>query len=420
MDQSITQTNHKSANSGRAGLIIFGLVFTVAGVLFSVAFLGPPLVGAVRSRNWVATPCVIVASRVEESSGGDDGPTYRVAASYRYVWDDREHLGERYSWSKTYSSGRVGKQKIVNHLWPGSETTCYVNPANPAESVLNRGVGWETAFGLIPLVFVIVGITIVFFALRSKSKAISDAAAGRGGPMPRGFASAGRTANGWVAIVPIPDHDRGPRELRPERSSGKSLVVLAIFAVIWNGFVGGFLWFGILGSGRTGAFDVCGAVFMIPFVLVGLAIIVGVIYSLLALRNPRPTITLSKSIIRLGDSMEVRWKVAGRTDRISVLNLTLEGREIATYQRGTSTYTDKHVFAKVDIAHITRPMDIASGRATLRVPESSMPSFQSANNRIQWALIIHGDIPYWPDMKEEFSIDIYGPDTKVVLDGPAD
>ncbi len=74
----------------------------------------------------------------------------------------------------------------------------------------------------------------------------------------------------------------------------------------------------------------------------------------------------------------------------------------------------------MDIAHITRPMDIASGRATLHVPESTMPSFRSANNRIQWALVIHGDIPSWPDMKEEFPIDVYGPDTKAVLDGPAD
>ena len=186
--------------------------------------------------------------------------------------------------------------------------------------------------------------------------------------------------------------------------------------MIWNGFVGCFLWFGIFGSGGT---NVCGAVFMIPFVLVGLAVIVAVIYALLAMKNPRPTVTLSKSIIRLGDSLEVRWKVAGRTDRISVLNLTLEGREIATYRRGTNTSTDKHVFAKVDIAHITRPSEIASGRATLRMPQTSMPSFQSANNRIQWALVIHGDIPNWPDMKEEFTIDVYGPDTKVVLNGPA-
>lgn len=419
MDKSISQASKKSSSRGRAGRIVFGLIVTAMGMLALALLIGPVLLGAVRSRNWVARPCVIVASQVDVHSS-NKGSTYRVKARYRYEWDDREYAGDRYNWSTAYTAGRSGKQEIVDRLRPGTETTCFLNPANPAESVLNRGLGWDAAFGLIPLVFVIIGLAILFFAFRSRSAAISDAAAGRGGRMPSRFGAPGRAASGGAAILPIPNYDRGPMELRPEGSPGKRLVFLVIFAVIWNGFIGCFLRFGIFGSGRTGAFDACGAVFMIPFVLVGLAVIVGVIYSLLALKNPRPTVTLSKSIVRLGDSVEVRWKVDGRTDRISVLNLTLEGREIATYRRGTNTSTDKHVFAKVDIAHITRPIEIAGGRATLRVPEKSMPSFQSANNRIQWALVIHGDIPYWPDMKEEFTIDVYSPDAKVVLDGPAD
>ena len=417
MDQSITQGKQKSSTVGRMGLIIFGLVFATIGAVVCAAILGPVLVGAVRSRNWVARPCVILTRELEQTSGNSDsGPAYRVKVRYRYEWNDHDYIGDRYGWSGVYS-GRAGNQKILNRLPLGAETTCYMNPANPAESVLKRGLGWEVAFGLIPLVFVLVGVAIVWHGLGNKpSTAISDAAVGRGPRLQRRFGAAGRAATGGPAILPIPNYDHGPLDLRPAGSPGKRLAGLLIFAVIWNGFVGCFLWFGIFGSGGT---NVCGAVFMIPFVLVGLAVIVAVIYALLALKNPRPTVTLSKSIIRLGDSLEVRWKVAGRTDRISVLNLTLEGREIATYRRGTNTSTDKHVFAKVDIAHITRPSEIASGRATLRMPQTSMPSFQSANNRIQWALVIHGDIPNWPDMKEEFTIDMYGPDAKVVVDGPA-
>jgi hypothetical protein len=421
VDQSISQLKQKSSKVGPKGLIIFGLVFTAAGALFLSAFFVPMVVGVVRSRNWVATPCVMVTSQVEESSSGDDGPTYRINARYRYVWDDHERSGDRYNWSTGYTSGYAGKQEIVNRLRPGAETTCYVNPANPAESVLDRDLNSDAFYGLIPLVFVVVGLAIVFYGMRSRSAAISDAAAGPGGRFGRRFGVAGRRANGWVATLPIPNYDRGPMELRPVGKPRESLVVLAIIATVWNGSIGWILSSQVLGAGRMDPFRIVSIVFLGVFALAGLFLIGLFVFQVMWMRNPTPTVTLSKSIIRLGDSLEVGWKLDGRTDSISVLTLALEGREIATSMHGQKDgCIRKHLFAKVEVARVAGPITSATGRATLRVPEKSMPSFHSAHNRIQWVLVVRGEIPYCPDMKEEFTLDIYGPDVKVVLDGPAD
>jgi hypothetical protein len=35
-----------------------------------------------------------------------------------------------------------------------------------------------------------------------------------------------------------------------------------------------------------------------------------------------------------------------------------------------------------------------------------MHSFKSANNKIVWTLQLSGEIPRWPDVSEEFEIDV--------------
>ena len=35
-----------------------------------------------------------------------------------------------------------------------------------------------------------------------------------------------------------------------------------------------------------------------------------------------------------------------------------------------------------------------------------MHSFEAPNNRVRWTLIVHGDIPFWPDVRDEFPITV--------------
>ena len=81
-----------------------------------------------------------------------------------------------------------------------------------------------------------------------------------------------------------------------------------------------------------------------------------------------------------------------------------EGREEATYVRGTTTSTDRETFAIIRLIDTERHNEMAAGRTTLRIPPTTMHSFESANNKIVWVVKVHGEIPRWPDVEAEFEI----------------
>jgi hypothetical protein len=98
--------------------------------------------------------------------------------------------------------------------------------------------------------------------------------------------------------------------------------------------------------------------------------------------------------------------MSGRATALRRLEIVLEGREEATYTRGTTTVTDKNVFVTIPIFATTNPWDMQSGRARLLVPPGTMPTFCAEHNKILWHLHVRGDIPRWPDIKEEYEITV--------------
>jgi hypothetical protein len=374
--------------------LVFALFFLIGtGILL---FVFVPMVREVLdARNWNPTPCTIVASSVKSHSS-DDGTTYSVELIYAYTVDGREHKGWRYTFMGGSSSGYEGKQEIVDRFPPGTKAVCYVNPGNPGESVIERGFTWEYLLGLLPLVFMLIG-AIGFVAFMRKSR--RDAAAG-------GRPWAAKAGPGLPSVAGSRDAtpgSRGPVALKPKVSPAMKLVGMLVAALFWNGIVSIFVGIAI-NSWLRGNPEWFLSVFIIPFVLVGLGLLAGVGYFVLALFNPRPEITIGAAAIPLGGSADVAWKVAGAERRIRRFRITLEGSEEATYRRGTSTTTDRHVFHAVDLVDTRNPHEIRGSRATLAVPAGVMHSFESAHNKIVWTLKVHGEIDRWPDVSEEFPI----------------
>ena len=73
-------------------------------------------------------------------------------------------------------------------------------------------------------------------------------------------------------------------------------------------------------------------------------------------------------------------------------------------RRGTSTATDRSVFAEVEIANVTDPVEISGGRATLTVPADTVPTLAGPNNKIVWTLRVKGVIRMYPDVDDTFEI----------------
>jgi hypothetical protein len=403
---SIVRQQQARANTSRGCLTVFFSIFFIIGsVIFYVIFVRPVL-SILAARQWPEVPCVIKSSEVEENRG-EDGPTYRVKITFEYEYDGVQYTSERYSFSDMSSSGRAGKQKVVAQYPPGKQATCFVDPDEPNYAVIHRGWTNTLWFGLIPLVFVLIGAGGMLGSLFYKPKKVgveeewmpTDPSAADSGGEPAGTAM-------------------GPRELKAESSRLGRFLGVCFLCVFWNGIVSVFI--GILiRSIREGDIEWFLAVFLIPFELIGLGLIGGVIYMLLGLFNPRPTVTLLAYPLLLGTSLEIRWQFTGRTSAIRKLRIALEGTEKATYRRGTSTTTDTRTFASLGLVETTDPHAMAAGSARIQIPARTMHSFKSRNNEISWVIRVAGEIARWPDVNESFPVVVQPPPRLDHQDGSA-
>jgi hypothetical protein len=378
-------SQRRSSGTGRGCLSFFFLIFLLAGAVASYFALWRPLSKLVASRTWRETECEVLSSRVAEVSGSD-GPTYRVDIRYSWTAGGSTHAGNRYDFMGGSSSGTEGKQRIVDRYPPGSRVTCWVDPEDPGEAVLSRGLSPVYLIGLVPLLFVAVGLGGLVWTLRSGVGA--------------GAAIAGVSPFG----VALPPAGGGPVVLRPSATPLAAFLGIVFVALFWNGIVSVFVWHMIAGW-KAGRPDGCLTAFLIPFVLVGLALIFAVVRQLLVLFNPRLHLTLTPGVLAPGQSAFLQWRLGSGGRGVSRVLVTLEGREEARYRRGTDTYTDRETFLTQPVIDCTQPYEIAAGgSASFTLPAGAVPSFRSAHNKIVWTLKARCELPRWPDTEEEYEV----------------
>jgi hypothetical protein len=387
-----------TAKPGRADLVVAGVVafiggiFALAGSAALISIFLLPTIHIIEAQGWRNVPCTILYTQVAGS--GSRNTAYSIDIRFKYTFDNVSYVGTRYNFSGASSEGFAYCQAIVHRLHDGAHTLCYVDPTDPSESVIDRGMFRGLWFGLLPLIFIVIGVSIVVFALRSAhQRPVSTTIAG-----------------GAVRV--------NPSQLKEAQSPLTKLVVIGVIVLFWNGIVSVFVRHAYFTSGAPMVWFI--RVFLIPFILIGLLIILAWFHQLLAIFNPRPHLALTNPAIALGESSELRWNFTGNVSRISRLTIRIEGRESATYQRhsssrnGDSSATDVSAFVQIPITDTTRRMDIGSGRGSFTIAADSMHSFASRNYKIIWSVILHGEISGWPDVKTEFPFNVAPMATKLV------
>lgn len=389
----------KNGAGGRLFGAAFLSIFAIVGLITGWFLLVKPITKYIDARDWPAVPCVIESSTVRSHSS-DDGTTYSVDIFYRYEFDGRTFKSNRYEFIGGSSSGRGGKQAIVKQYPRGSERICYVNPADPAEAVLHRGLSWKFLLGLIPIVFGFIGfggLYLMFRGDRKKSPVAVRPIGERGHAAPIDLDAAA------LDFLPKFESVDGPTVLKPTSTRLGKLIGTLVFAVFWNGIVSVFL-YKVVESHMAGRPEWFLTLFLIPFLVVGLGAIGFVFYQLLAMFNPTVQVTVNRNALPLGEALDVAWDLIGRAQRVTHMRVWLQGREEATYRRGTDTVTDKHVFTTIELANTDHPADIVGGAGSVTIPADTMHSFVAPNNKIIWSLHVHGRIDRWPDIKAEFPV----------------
>ena len=64
--------------------------------------------------------------------------------------------------------------------------------------------------------------------------------------------------------------------------------------------------------------------------------------------------------------------------------------------------TDVEVFHSLTVGQITESDQMEFGSCSIVIPPDMLHSFESENNKIIWLIKVHGEIRWWPDVKESF------------------
>ena len=379
--ESISGTAPKG--KGHRFMIGLGLVFAVVGGAVFTFLFAVPFVRTLASAGWEARPCTVARSTVRSWST-DDGTSYRADILYKYSAHGREWRSNRVTFFSALSSGR-GEARAIQDRYPaGSDHTAWVDPADPAQSVLEREFRPRYLLGLLPLLFLFAGAALMRFGWKQL-----------------------HAGGEFEERRPEPaTPDATPVTLEPQLSPVGKVAGTLFFALFWNGIVSIFVWQAWKGW-QAGHPDWFLTIFIIPFVLVGMASFVFVGHFTLALANPRPRVTMQGGEPCLGDDFRIEWMFTGRSSRLSHLRIFLEGREEATYRRGTDTVTEREVFASITLVDTANGWEIPRGSAAVPIPDDTMHTFTGPSNKVVWEIKVAGKIQRWPDVDQNFPVTLH-------------
>jgi hypothetical protein len=186
MIRSLPGSNPKSVPGvgSRLFITVFFLFFFGMGTVFTW-LVAREAVAAVRTWMWPQTECEILRSDVREtdSSGRKTGDFY-FYVEYRYPFGGQNFVSDRFRLMAAAYQDYGKVERLVQRFQPGARTTCYVNPRQPAEAVLERGSLWFPLLIFFPLIFVGIGAIGIFSAWSPSSRTgiasrpISDRASG--------------------------------------------------------------------------------------------------------------------------------------------------------------------------------------------------------------------------------------------------
>ncbi len=124
--------------------ILFAIPFASVGL-----FMGYEVIRALAEhqamQRWVETPAVI--TRADLQVHHDEGATYKAIAEYQYEFGGQLRQGSRVGLST--GSDNIGNfqqrvhAELQAHLSNGQPFRCFVNPAQPDQSILYRDLRWE-------------------------------------------------------------------------------------------------------------------------------------------------------------------------------------------------------------------------------------------------------------------------------------
>ena len=409
-----------SSTLGSAGELLFYAAFLLAGCGGLVALFAFLVIPEWRVNNeFVERSCVVIQKRIGETKD-EDGTLYRPEFHIKYEVEGVNYLVWTFDIRMAYSGGRENAQDILDQF---AETTdperpieypCWYDPANPESVVLvRRSSWWIWLIFIVPASFILIGGGgLIYRVLHWGKSAERSAAMAQRAARRDPFELNGRSGPEFPHVPSGGDITNSPGTTLKFRlpigtSPGWALFGTLVACVLWNGIVSVFVVIAV-SSYVDGDPDWFLTLFIVPFLVVGIILIVVLVRQLLVTTGIGPTmVEISDHPLVPGGRYRFFVSQTGRL-QVNVLMVSLVCEEEATYRQGTDTRTETRQVYRREVyrregfeVHRGLPFET---ECELSVPAGAMHSFKADQNEIQWKLVVEGDIAGWPDFKRDFPV----------------
>lgn len=372
---------------GRWFMLLFSLPFAGVGAGFLLLSIIPSVMEWRQMQGWPQVDAQLHSAELV-SSRGDDSTTYRVDARYSYEYGGQYYENERVGIME--GSDNIGDfhqivaARLEEALRAGTPVPAWVNPANPADAVLNRDMRWGMlAFkGLFALLFGGVGFGLLVWTLLGKSTHVDhpDAA-----------------SKPWLARRAWVDN----RIL----CSGKGgLWFVWIFALFWNAISAPVL-FAMPAEFAKGNHLILIALI---FPVIGLFLLVWAIRSTLSWRRfGQLAVVMDPFPGAIGGQVGGHIDVPLPFDAQQIFAVTLKSmRSYVTGSGKNRSRKESVLWQSEGVAHSESSMKGSRLSFCFDVPDNLPASEDPSNDYRLWRLQLDADLP-GVDLNRQFEIPVY-------------
>lgn len=380
--------------------LFFGASFLL-GCCGLVVLLGSLVIPEWRVNHaFVETSCTVLKKRASEAL-----IQYQVGGQTWVVWTPAQGAE---------AAPEPEKQQALSRFAEGGRYPCWYDPSDPQVAVLQRGYTWWLWLALsVPTSLILIGGGgVVYTVLTLGTSAERRAARLKPAEQPDRAETGDQSPHAFPyvpAAAPITDSPGTTLAFRlPMAGSPAWTLGLWLAAcLLWNGIVVLFGAVAITGLWE-GNPDWLSIAFLIPFVLIGIGLVVVFLRQLVRAAAIGPTLLeISDQPLYPGHSYELFVSQTGRL-RVNWLDVLLVCEEEATYRHGTNTRTEtRRVFEQTVFRQQgfqVRPGEPLTARFAVQVPATAMHSFKAPHNEINWKLLVRGKIAGRPDLQRSFPV----------------
>ena len=364
----------KPGSIRRAQLLV-GAVFAAIGAVFA-SFAVTLVAQTLEKRSWTPVEATVLRSEVvrstSSSSKGRTTAVYRPYVAYAYEVDGRRFEGDRYDVSTFSSSDPGAARRAVEENPAGARATAWIDPADPARSVL------RDPHGPIPVpILVFAGLTLAF-TLLGIGLAVGAIRAAR------------------LAGAPLPP---GPPVLRDGRR-GQFLKGL-LFTAAWNGFLALVLFLARSSDGRVDP-----ALYFLfgVFGLVGLVLVAAVLVAAAKLFAPRLELACGRGcLLRGGETLVVYRLLNGRPGDVLGAKIELVAQRFETVRQGKNTYQKPVDLCRETVFETDGFRTLARGDFRVALPAEA-PASARGDEPIRWHFAVALDRPARKPLRDEYPV----------------